>query len=304
LPFLIALAIGLASGAHTATWGMYKDCPHEGFTWPRYFRSILLSAFLALAWQAGTGLDLAPASARVVLFGLTYVSERGIVELYKTYLREEDQSKYTIPMQFHVFGRLVASRAVRWSVAAGWVGAVALVMFGLRSLEGADEALTSLLTVLLVGSIGGWMSAFGGVFKDAPIEDFETLKFFRSPLVALSWSLLLACFTQNMVFIVFGALGYTVATIETYKTFFSQQASREVRRQGGPLPRDARLPPRLRAPLLGGLGSAAPEPRARLGRTAEGLSRRSGERRNGRRDARTGPIGPRCLASWTPRPCG
>jgi hypothetical protein len=220
MPFLIALAIGLASGAHTATWGMYKDSPHEGFTWPKYFRSILLSAFLALAWQAGTGLDLAQASARVVLFGLTYVSERGIVELYKTYLREEDQSKYTIPMQFHVFGHLVASRAVRWSVAAGWVAAVALVLFGLRSLEGADEALTPLLAVLLVGSIGGWMSAFGGAFKDAPIEGFETLKFFRSPLIALIWSLLLACFTHDLVFIVFGALGYTVATIETYKTFF------------------------------------------------------------------------------------
>ena len=28
----IALAIGLLAGAHTSTWGMYKDCPYEGFT--------------------------------------------------------------------------------------------------------------------------------------------------------------------------------------------------------------------------------------------------------------------------------
>jgi hypothetical protein len=218
--FLIAVAVGLASGVHTATWGMYKDCPHEGFAWWKYFRSILVSVPIAAAWQAGTGLDLAQASARLVLFGLTYVSERGLGELYKTYLREEDQSKYTIPMQFHVFGRVVASRAVRWSVAAAWVAAVALIIVGLRSMEAAASPLSPLVTVLLIGSIGGWLSALGGAFKDAPIEGFETFKFFRSPLIALLWALLLASFTRELVFIAFGALGYTVATIETYKTFF------------------------------------------------------------------------------------
>ena len=36
---LIALALGFLAGLHTSTWGMYKDAPHEGFTWGRYFRS-------------------------------------------------------------------------------------------------------------------------------------------------------------------------------------------------------------------------------------------------------------------------
>lgn len=220
MALLIAVAVGLASGVHTATWGMYKDCPHEGFGWGKYFRSILLAVPIAVVWEAGAGLDLAQASARLVLFGLTYVSERGLGELYKTYLREEDQSKYTIPMQFHVFGRVVESRAVRWSVAMGWVLAVALVIVGLRSLEAAPTPFSPLATVLIVGSIGGWLSAFGGAFKDAPIEGFETFKFFRSPLITLLWALVLACFTSELVFIAFGALGYTVATIETYKTFF------------------------------------------------------------------------------------
>lgn len=83
--FLIAIAVGLASGVHTATWGMYKDCPHEGFAWWKYFRSILLSVPIAAAWQAGAGLDLSQAQARLVLFGLTYVTERGLGELYKTF---------------------------------------------------------------------------------------------------------------------------------------------------------------------------------------------------------------------------
>jgi hypothetical protein len=36
---IIAAGIGTLAGLHTATWGMYKDSIHEGFFWPRYFRS-------------------------------------------------------------------------------------------------------------------------------------------------------------------------------------------------------------------------------------------------------------------------
>jgi hypothetical protein len=31
---------------------------------------------------------------------------------------------------------------------------------------------------------GGWISAFGGAWKDAPAEGFQPLKFFRSPALA------------------------------------------------------------------------------------------------------------------------
>lgn len=215
----IAGLVGALAGAHTSTWGMFKDCPHEGFAWPKYLRSTLVSAVLALVWQAVVALPLASsAGARVILFGLVYVTERGLIELYKGYLREEDQSKYFIPMQFHVMGRVVHSRPVRWSVAAGWVVVILGVVWGLTALERTTVA--PLTAVLLVGSVGGWLSAFGGAFKDAPIEGFETLKFFRSPILALLWSLVMACFTKEVLFVALCGLGYTVATTETYKTFF------------------------------------------------------------------------------------
>jgi len=216
----LALLIGLVAGAHTSTWGMYKDSPHEGFGWRRYFRSIAVSGIAAVAWQLAVGFDLASAGGRVVLFGLTYVTERGLVELWKGYLREEDQSKYFIPMQLHVMGRVVTNRRVRWSVAASLAGLVLAIAWGLHSLQRAGLGLHPLVAVLLVGSVGGWLSAFGGAFKDAPIEGFETLKFFRSPLVALLWALVVALFTTEYLFIALCGLGYTVATIETYKTFF------------------------------------------------------------------------------------
>jgi hypothetical protein len=218
--YLVALAVGLLAGAHTSTWGMYKDSPHEGFAWPKYFRSTVISALLALGWQIAVGFDLSAAWPRVVLFGLTYCTERGLVELYKGYLREEDQSKYFIPMQLHVMGRVITDRRVRWSVAGILVAVVVGIAWGLAALQRANTGLPGWAVVLLIGSIGGWLSAFGGAFKDAPIEGFETLKFFRSPVVALLWSALVACLTSNYLHIALCGLGYTVATIETYKTFF------------------------------------------------------------------------------------
>jgi hypothetical protein len=216
----IALAIGLLAGAHTSTWGMYKDCPYEGFTYRKYARSILISASLAILWQTVAYFDLSLASARLVLFGLTYVSERGLVELYKGFFREEDQSKYFIPMQFHVMGRVIHSRATRWSVAAVWASAVILVAWALHSWQRVGTGLSPWLVILIIGSIGGWLSAFGGAFKDAPIEGFETFKFFRSPAIALMWSSFIASLSVNYLYITLCGLGFTVATIETYKTFF------------------------------------------------------------------------------------
>jgi hypothetical protein len=217
---LIALVIGLAAGAHSATWGMYKDAIYEGFTYGKYFRSIILSGIIAVVAELITKLDVMRASGIVILYGLTYVIERALLEFYKTFLREEDQSKYFIPMQFHVQGKIVQSRMKRWLLGAAYAVGVTLVVFGLHYFQRANLPISGFAAALIIGSFGGWISAFGGAWKDAPIEGFELFKFFRSPLIALTYALLLACFTTNYIFIAMGALGYTVGTIETYKTFF------------------------------------------------------------------------------------
>jgi hypothetical protein len=217
---LIALIIGLIAGTHCATWGMYKDAPYEGFTWRKYFRSTILSGLIAVAVVLIAKLDVSKAPDMVVLYGFTYVIERAMLEFYKTFLREEDQSKYFIPMQFSVKGEVVKSRALRLSVAAVYMTGVLLGVYGIYYLQKVGFRASGLMVVLTIGSIGGWISAFGGAWKDAPKEGFELLKFFRSPVIALIYAFLLANLTDNYVFISMGALGYTVGTIETYKTFF------------------------------------------------------------------------------------
>src|SRR5918995_4116225 len=110
---LLGALIGLLAGLHAATWGMYKDAPHEGFSRRKYARSPLLGLGLGAAGQVLTGLNPAHAGDAVLLFGVVYALERALAEIYKTFLREEDQSKYFIPMQFHVLGKVVQSRSAR-----------------------------------------------------------------------------------------------------------------------------------------------------------------------------------------------
>src|SRR5262245_51942250 len=214
----MAVITGLLAGAHTATWGMYKDAPHEGFTWRKYSRSIVVSGLIALVIVAA-GFQLASVGDLLILFGLCYVLERGVTEFYKTFLRNEDQSKYFIPMQFAVRGRVVKSHAKRILIGTAVATAAVVLLMGVHALQ-PSSGRPSLLLFALTGSLGGWFSAFGGAWKDAPIEGFETLKFFRSPFFTTAYALLLSSFTNELTLTALAGLGFTIATLETYKTFF------------------------------------------------------------------------------------
>ena len=212
--------IGLLSGLHAACWGMYKDAPHEGFTFRTYSRSAVLGLVIGGVVGAVAPLEAHTASGAAVLFGVIYAVERALAELYKTFLRQEDQSKYAIPMQFAVFGVQVQGRLTRVSLGVAYLG----VMLGMLALVSAYQhsaaAPQSIYGRVLIASAGAWISAFGGAWKDAPFEGFQTFKFFRSPLVAMAWALVLAHLTSDLVLLTLAATGYTIAATETYKTFF------------------------------------------------------------------------------------
>ncbi|HWB42305.1 MAG TPA: hypothetical protein VG500_13665 [Gemmatimonadales bacterium] len=220
MKLLLAAVVGILAGVHTATWGMYKDAPHEGFSLWKYFRSIVLATAIAVVLSAGWGLDPRRAADLVVLFGATYAVERALAEIYKTFLRDEDQSKYFIPMQFAVFGRVVRSRGARLLAGAGYV-AVLLAMVVL--VDWVDRVLPDPMPVwqvVAIGGLGGWISAFGGAWKDAPKEGFQIFKFFRSPIIASLFALGLSYLSDDLVLVTLAATGFCVATTETYKTFF------------------------------------------------------------------------------------
>jgi hypothetical protein len=73
---------------------------------------------------------------------------------------------------------------------------------------------------LAIGLAIGFVAALGGAWKDAPKEGFDLLKFFRSPIIAVIYALVLSRLTPDPLLIAAGAIGYERATAETYKTFF------------------------------------------------------------------------------------
>ncbi len=215
---LIVAVVGLLAGTHASIWGMYKDAIHEGFTKTTFARSMVVGVFCALAIQWYLELPIHSPGTLVLLFGLTYAAERGVVEVWKTFIRDEDQSKYFIPMQFSLYGRPVRSRLARLALGVVYVVGVALVLFAIAKLDDGVEP--TRFRMAMVGLATGMIVAISGAWKDAPKEGFELLKFFRSPAMTVSYALLLSYFTDSYLLSAVGALGFERATAETYKTFF------------------------------------------------------------------------------------
>jgi hypothetical protein len=214
----IAALVGLLSGTHASIWGMYKDAVHEGFALGRFCRSMIVGALCAILIETWLRLPMDDAGTLVLLFGLSYAAERGIVEVWKTFVRHEDQAKYFIPMQFSIRGRPVEHRGIRLAAGAAYVVVVALCLGAIGLLDRAGPP--RLTTILLVGLVVGLIVAVGGGWKDAPKEGFDLVKFFRSPMMTVVWALILSRLTDSALLSAVGAIGFERATAETYKTFF------------------------------------------------------------------------------------
>jgi hypothetical protein len=216
----IAALVGLFSGTHAAIWGMYKDAIHEGFTRSRFARSVVLGAALGIAVHSALHLRLPSAAAIAVLFGLAYAAERGIVEVWKTFVRDESQTKYFIPMQFSVRGVPVASRGARLAAGAAYVGVVGACIALIAQLDDTPVQRMIPARVALLAFVVGSIVAAGGAWKDAPKEGFDLLKFFRSPFMTVVFAVLLSRLTDSYLQATVAAIGYERAAAETYKTFF------------------------------------------------------------------------------------
>ncbi|MBA3529979.1 MAG: hypothetical protein H0T91_11860 [Propionibacteriaceae bacterium] len=218
MTLLIAGVVGLLGGLHAASWGAFKDTPFEGFRLKSYLRSVVLAALVAVIAAL-----LLPhlGAALLVLTGVVYAIERFTTEWWKAILREQDQGRYTIPMRLGFRGRPINRKATRYAAGAA-VGLVVVVgLFGIHALQLRLPAVPTPWVIATVGGLGGWATAFGGAWKDAPIEGFSGWKFLRSPAVATLWAVPLSFLTDSWVTLLLAAGGFAVASIETYKTFLT-----------------------------------------------------------------------------------
>ncbi len=213
--YVVVLAV--LAGTHAATWGAFKDSPFEGFKPVSFVRSIVVAVVAAMALALAS--DLETTMAPIVFLGVLYGIERLATELWKSFLREDDQDAYAIPMRIAILGRIVEGRLARYLMGLAVIAAVVLMSWAAAALQPGGGGPLALL--VLVGGIGGWLTAVGGAWKDAPVEGFSGWKFLRSPVVATAWTVVLLPFTQDWVALTFAAAGLSVLSIETYKTFFT-----------------------------------------------------------------------------------
>lgn len=218
----LALPLALVAGTHAATWGAYKDAPYEGYHPSRQLRTLVIAT---LATFVGLMTGLVTLHAVVPAVGVVYTLERLSTEWWKTIVRVDDQSAYTIPMRLGFFGRPVDVDWIRYSVGALVAGALVGLGFAAHGAQAvAQHAFGGLpwwILVPTVGGLGGWLTAVGGAWKDAPIEGFSGWKFLRSPAVATAWAVPLSQLTGEWVALCLAAGGLSVFSIETYKTFWT-----------------------------------------------------------------------------------
>lgn len=221
MTLVACVLVGVLAGTHAATWGAYKDSPFEGFRLASFMRSILVGVAASLAvacWsRTSPGVRLHLAVAVGVVYGL----ERLGTEWWKAFVRNDDQRAYTIPMRFAVAGRPVDSSGVRYLTAAAIGLGIAGGLVGVAAAQRALPNAPAWIVVCTVGALGGWATAIGGAWKDAPIEGFSGWKFLRSPSVAASWAAPVSLLTGNWCVMLLASSGFAVIAIETYKTFFT-----------------------------------------------------------------------------------
>ena len=148
--------------------------------------------------------------------------ERLFSESSKTFFRIEKQDKYNIPQKLHFFGKTVENQIVRTFIEILYV-AFALFLLYLPKIMGLNlgpHVINGLFWGALAGLIG---SALGGCMKDAPIEGFQLLKFFRSPIIGAIWGIIFSFFTNNYSILLFAGIGGERMTIKFYKTLMTTQ---------------------------------------------------------------------------------
>lgn len=163
LLYLLAGTIGISN---MVIWGLYGDLLIENFSYKKVLRSFFIGLIFSiyLFWVNST-----LPSILVALIVIAF--ERATTEIYKALIRDERQVKYKIPSDLNI-------DFPRWIEKTVGVLLILLItyLFKIVNFE---------INLVVLFLIAAFFPALGGMIKDAPYEGFETLKFFRSPIVVL-----------------------------------------------------------------------------------------------------------------------
>lgn len=216
---------GIAAGFNRASWGAYKDSPYEPFQKRKYFRSIILSISISLIISNFLiSRNLLPKNPLITI-GIVLGLDTILTEFNKLFIRKENQDKYKIPSAFHFLNLPLTptQRFISSAILSTFLLFITLLLFTKNTATFPTGNI--LLNGTLIGLLSGILEAIGGSWKDAPFENFQPLKFFRSPTIGTIWGTLIYSFTPNSAILLYALFGLNRATIEFYKTFIKNMRS-------------------------------------------------------------------------------
>lgn len=181
-------------------WGIYGDLLVEPFSLHKVCRSLSLSLVYSIyLFWVNNQLPL-------ILVTFCVISlERISTEIYKAFLREEDQGKYKIPSDLNLKLPSPLKKGIGISLL--------LVIILTVKYYHLDLDTTEFFIIITI------VPALGGMMKDAPYEGFQPLKFIRSPIVIFLLGLfILKIFPHyDQKYILLSILGAERIICECYK---------------------------------------------------------------------------------------
>jgi hypothetical protein len=200
-PFIVVGALGLAAGIHAASYGAYKDSPHESFLPRRFVRELIIATSVAALLSI---FRLADGQSLFVIYLSAFALSRIVTEFWKLFVRVEPQAGYRIPTQIHWVKGVVNNPVVRLAMGIGFVASI----YGIyRLITVFPPEWPVWMRGLLAGLSIGVCEALAGSYKDGTIEGFCWRKFFKSPIFGALGGLIAAGHTTQPAFLLLASIG-------------------------------------------------------------------------------------------------
>ncbi|MFA6000020.1 MAG: hypothetical protein WC783_03530 [Candidatus Paceibacterota bacterium] len=194
---------GLIGVINMILWGLYGDLLVERFSFVKILRSVLIGILWSIL------LFIINPDLPLFIVALVVISlERITTEIYKALIRVEDQNKYKIPSDLNI--RLAYKLKL-------FLGLLLILILG-TLVYLVEIPINKIYLTLIIGIF----IALGGMLKDAPFEGFDSVKFFRSPIVAIiiGTSLLILFPTISGKYFLLATAGGERIISEFYKKIF------------------------------------------------------------------------------------
>ena len=205
---IFTIFICFAAGCHAASYGAYKDSPHESFLVRRCVRELVIASSLSFLFIY---FRVYNTEYYLIIYLSTYTISRLATEFFKLNIRVEPQDKFRIPTQIHLLGRVVQNKLIR--LLLGLILPAAVLAVYLISLH-LPNSLNFQIRGILIGLIIGVADASGGAYKDGVIEGFYMKKFLKSPICGAIGGFLISYRTSSPLFHLLGTIAVMRMLIE------------------------------------------------------------------------------------------